>query len=113
MVSYQEPASGSAAVFGALADPTRRAILDTLRAGGRPIAYIADGFEMTRPAVAKHLHVLRDAGLIRVRPGRDGRERICELNAAPLRQLDDWLNRYRVFWARNLKGLKTFVESED
>jgi DNA-binding transcriptional ArsR family regulator len=96
--------------FQALADPTRRAVLDLLRHGGRPAGHIARSFPISRPAISKHLRLLRQAHLVQER--REGRQRIYELNAAPLKAVDTWLERYRVFWKANLAGLKTFVETE-
>ena len=81
--------------FHAVADPTRRAILDRLRSGGAPVAELAAGFEISRPAVSKHLRVLREARLVRERRGGDdGRQRVYELTAAPLRQVAQWATAY-------------------
>lgn len=82
-----------------VADPTRRAILDRLKLGGAPVHELADGFPVSRPAISKHLRVLREAHLVRER--RDGRERIYELNPAPLRDVAGWIEGYRAFWASN------------
>jgi DNA-binding transcriptional ArsR family regulator len=98
------------AAFRAIADPTRRALLDLLRTEGSLAAgHTAQSFAMSRPAVSKHLRILRDAGLIRER--REGRHRFYEVDAEPLAAVDRWLASYRVFWKRKLTGLKTFVES--
>jgi DNA-binding transcriptional ArsR family regulator len=101
-------ARASADVFHAIADPTRRAILDRLRGGGIAVAELASGFEMTRPAVSKHLRVLRDARL--VREERDGRQRVYRLTPAPLRDLSQWVESYRSFWPANLMSLKRHLE---
>ena len=101
--------SVSVDVFRALADPTRRAILDALRAGSQPVGRIARRFPVSRPAVSRHLRVLREADLVIER--KEGRERICELNPRPLRRVDGWLNEYRRFWAVKLTRLKKYVES--
>ena|SRR6516165_5294011 len=98
------------AAFGALADPTRRAVLDLLRQHTLPAGRIAQAFAVSRPAISKHLRLLRRARL--VREHRSGRNRIYELNPAPLRAVDSWLNRYRVFWESSLSNLKTFVEAQ-
>jgi len=98
------------AAFGALADPTRRAVLDLLRRETLPAGRIARAFAISRPAVSKHLRLLRRARL--VREHRAGRNRIYELNPAPLRAVDSWLSRYRAFWETGLSNLKTFVESQ-
>jgi DNA-binding transcriptional ArsR family regulator len=104
------PQVDSSVVFRALADPTRRAILDALRSGGQPVGRIAEGFRVSRPAISKHVRVLREANLVLVVESPDGRERVCELNPAPLRQIDGWLDNYRQFWGRKLRNLKNYVE---
>ncbi|HTU46994.1 MAG TPA: metalloregulator ArsR/SmtB family transcription factor [Bryobacteraceae bacterium] len=106
----REATYSSKLVFSSLADPTRRSILDLLCSGRRAAGRIADGFNMSRPAVSKHLTFLVRANLIRVH--REGRHRFYELNAEPLKVIDSWLNRYRVFWNESLIGLKEFVENE-
>ena len=98
------------AAFGALADPTRRAVLDLLRAGARPAGEIARAFPVSRPAISKHLRILRRAHL--VEEHREGRHRLYQLNPEPLRAVDSWLEQYRSFWAASLTNLKSFVESE-
>jgi DNA-binding transcriptional ArsR family regulator len=98
------------AVFGALADPTRRAVLDLLRQGSRSAGRIAREFPISRPAISKHLRLLRSAHLVEER--REGRHRFYHLNPGPLRAVDSWLKEYRVFWHTNLASLKTFVEAE-
>ena len=96
------------AVFRAIADPTRREILGLLRAGRRSVGEIAENFRTSRPAISRHLRVLRTAGLVVAR--RDGTARICELNAAPLRAVDDWLRDYQAFWRTSLRNLKRHIE---
>lgn len=96
------------AAFSALADPTRRAVLDLLCRGSQPAGRIAQAFPVSRPAVSKHLRLLRRARLVRER--REGRHRIYELNPGPLRAVDAWLSEYRSFWQSSLTSLKTFVE---
>jgi DNA-binding transcriptional ArsR family regulator len=98
------------AAFGALADPTRRAVLDLLRRGSQPAGRIAQAFPVSRPAVSRHLRLLRRARLVRER--RQGRHRVYELNPGPLRAVDAWLGEYRSFWQSSLASLKAFVESE-
>jgi DNA-binding transcriptional ArsR family regulator len=98
------------AAFAALADPTRRAVLDLLRAGMRPAGEIARSFTVSRPAISKHLAVLRRAHLVEER--RDGRHRMYQLNPAPLKAVDSWLEQYRNFWTASLESLKSFVEAE-
>lgn len=97
------------AAFSALADPTRRAVLDLLRKGSQPAGQIASAFPVSRPAISKHLRLLRKAHLVEER--REGRHRVYQLNPEPLRAVDTWLEQYRVFWQANLASLKTFVEA--
>jgi DNA-binding transcriptional ArsR family regulator len=96
-------AQAHADVFRAIADPTRRAILDRLRAGPAPVNLLADDFEHTRPAVSKHLRVLRLARL--VTEERVGRERLYRLRPAALQQVAGWLEGYRSLWQANLERL--------
>jgi DNA-binding transcriptional ArsR family regulator len=98
------------AAFSALADPTRRAVLDLLRRGSLPAGRIATAFPVSRPAISKHLRVLRRARLVRER--REGRRRVYHLNPGPLRSVDNWLSHYRAFWEASLTSLKNFVEAE-
>src|ERR1039457_6851070 len=98
------------ATFHALADPTRRAVLDLLRLGAQPAGQIAEAFPISRPAISKHLRQLRKARL--VVESRSGRHRFYQLNAEPLRAVDSWLAQYRQFWQMNLGNLKSFVEQE-
>ncbi|MBZ5598156.1 MAG: metalloregulator ArsR/SmtB family transcription factor [Acidobacteriia bacterium] len=102
--------SSSAATFSALADPTRRAVLDLLRQGSRPAGQIARSFPVSRPAISKHLRLLRRAHLVQER--KQGRQRFYHLNPEPLKAVDSWLEQYRVFWSANLASLKAFVETE-
>jgi len=95
--------------FAAIADPTRRAILDALRQGERSAGSLATLFPVSRPAVSKHLRVLRTAGLIRAR--RAAQSRIYSLEPKPLQEVERWLDRYRVFWAARLHDLKRHIES--
>jgi DNA-binding transcriptional ArsR family regulator len=98
------------ATFQALSDPTRRAVLDLLRRGNQPAGRIAEAFPVSRPAISKHLRLLRRAHL--VREHRQGRNRVYELNPEPLRAVDSWIEQYRVFWTASLNNLKSFVEAE-
>jgi DNA-binding transcriptional ArsR family regulator len=98
-------------VFRAIADPTRRAILDRLRAGPAPVNALASDFEQSRPAISKHLRVLRDASLVTER--RLGRERMYELRPRPLQQVAGWVEGYRAFWLTSLNNLKRYLEKEE
>ena len=104
-------ARADADVFRAIADPTRRAILDRLRAGATPVNVLAADFRQSRPAISKHLRVLEDAGLLEQTP--DGRVRRCSLNAAPLSAAFGWIVQYRLFWEDALDNLARRVEGDD
>jgi len=104
-VTYSE-----ADAFHAVSDPTRRAVLDMLSRGSLPAGAIARRFPVSRPAVSKHLRVLRAAHL--VREEKVGRRRMYHLNPRPLREIDGWLEQYRKFWQANLASLKQFVEAQ-
>jgi DNA-binding transcriptional ArsR family regulator len=97
-------------VFQALSDPTRRAILELLRDGSQHVGSIARDFPVSRPAISRHLRILREADL--VSEIKIGRNRLYELNAAPLRTVDDWLSHYRYMWQHQLRNLKRFVEDK-
>ena len=104
-------AQASTDPFHAVADPTRRAILDRLRQGDAPATELAAGFAMSRPAVSRHLRVLRRARLVRERPGgRDRRQRIYQLTPGPLREVARWAERYQELWGHNLASLKRHLE---
>lgn len=96
-------------MFDAIADPTRRAILDGLALGPRPAGDIAAGFPVSRPAISRHLRTLEGAGLVHVT--RDGRRRLYELNPTPLAEVDRWVARYRTMWAARLVAIKRHAES--
>jgi DNA-binding transcriptional ArsR family regulator len=98
------------AVFRALADPTRRAMLDRLRERESSVGELAGPFAISQPAVSQHLKVLSEAGLVRAR--RDGRQRLYRLHAAPLRDMFVWLERYERFWQRNLDALGAYLDRE-
>jgi DNA-binding transcriptional ArsR family regulator len=108
-VTYSSPRNAEA-TFQAVADPTRRAVLDLLSRGSQPAGQIASAFPISRPAISKHLRLLRRAHL--VREHREGRNRVYQLNPEPLRAVDSWIEQYRVFWTASLNNLKAFVEAE-
>lgn len=95
-------------VFRALADPTRRQILGLLRAHQHTVGEIARNFSVSRPAISKHLRLLRSAGLVVCH--RQGTASRCSLNARPLRAVNDWLREYETFWAETMQNLKSYVE---
>ena len=98
------------AAFRAIADPTRRRILSLLRGRPHTVGEIAANFRTSRPAISKHLRLLRSAGLVFTR--KDGAARICSLNAKPLRAVSVWLGEYEEFWSHSLRGLKNYIEAE-
>ena len=95
-------------VFGALADPTRRAILDRLSKGEAGVQELAKPFDMTLPAISKHLKVLEKARLIR--RGKDKQWRPCALEATPLKQVSDWVGEYRQFWEESFQRLDEYLK---
>ena len=95
------------ATFAALADPTRRAILARLASGQASVTELAEPFAISQPAISKHLKVLERAGLIS--RGRDAQRRPCRLDAVPLAQATQWLERYRRFWDESLDRLDTYL----
>ncbi len=95
------------ATFAALADPTRRAILARLAAGETSVTKLAEPFEMSMPAVSKHLKVLERAGLIA--RSREAQKRPCRLEAAPLKDVTDWLESYRRFWEESFDRLDEYL----
>jgi DNA-binding transcriptional ArsR family regulator len=113
MITYHSNTPGGAVltcVLKAVSDPSRRRILNLLTRQDLPVKDIASRFKISRPAVMKHLRVLRSAKLIAVQPL--GRERFQCLNAAPLKQVKTWLSQYEAFWDESLRRLKRQVESE-
>lgn len=93
--------------FAALADPTRRALLARLSGGEASVTELAAPFQMTLPAVSKHLKVLERAGLIA--RGREAQWRPCRLQAGPLKQADEWLESYRRFWEESFDRLENYL----
>jgi DNA-binding transcriptional ArsR family regulator len=96
------------AVFRAIADPTRREILKLLREGHLTVGEIGANFQTSRPAISKHLRLLRAAGL--VVSYKAGTASICELNPKPLKTVNTWLEDYRQLWSQSLRNLKRYVE---
>ncbi|RDJ27663.1 transcriptional regulator [Bosea caraganae] len=102
------PASQLDATFTALADPTRRAILARLALGEASVTELAQPFAMSQPAISKHLKMLERAGLIS--RGRDAQRRPCRLEAQPLAEANDWLERYRQLWEANFQRLDALLD---
>jgi DNA-binding transcriptional ArsR family regulator len=95
-------------VFGVLAEPRRRRILDLVREGERSVSELVDALSMSQPAVSKHLRVLREAGLVEARV--DEQRRLYRLRSGPLRELDAWLAPYRQAWDAGLDRLETHLD---
>lgn len=100
--------AASADIFQAIADPTRRALLDRMREGEQSVTQLAEPFEMSMPAISQHLHILCDAGLVTQR--KVGRMRLYRLNPEPLKQVSDWVNPYEQFWQEKLDALGKYLE---
>jgi DNA-binding transcriptional ArsR family regulator len=94
-----------------LAEPSRRRILDLLRQGERPVGELVGLMALTQPAVSKHLKVLRDAGLVDVRP--DAQRRLYRVRTEPLAELDAWLEPYRSMWTERLDDLERHLDNEE
>ncbi len=109
MVKYKSDALDR--IFAALSDPTRRAIIERLSHGEATVSELAKPFDMSLPAVSKHLRVLEHAGLI-IRE-RDGRLQRCSCNAEPIKAASEWLERYRTFWERQFDALDTYLHSSE
>lgn len=96
--------------FAALANPTRRKLLELLAESPSTAGHLAEQFELSRPAISEHLGVLRSAGLVRDRV--DGRERIYELDAGPLADVNDWLRPFERYWRQQLSNLSDYLSKE-
>src|SRR6202049_426321 len=101
------PPDHLSSTFAALADPTRRAILARLASGEASVTELAEPFEMSMPAISKHLKVLERAGLIA--RGREAQWRPCRLEAAPLKDVAGWLEHYRRFWEQSFERLDEYL----
>jgi len=100
-----------AAVFRALADPTRRAVFEALAGAEMTVGQLTSGFDVSQPAISQHLAALRTAGLVRER--REGRYAYYRIDPAGLTPLAAWVDRYRAFWPRRIERLKTVLKGMD
>ena len=100
----------SADIFQAIADPTRRALLDRLRAGEQAVKQLAEPFAMSLPAISQHLQILCEAGLVQMR--KSGRQRLYRLNPEPLKQVSEWISCYEQFWQNKLDALGNYLEED-
>ncbi|MEY2465069.1 MAG: hypothetical protein QOH64_3207 [Acidimicrobiaceae bacterium] len=97
------------AAFALLAEPNRRRILDLLRGAERPVGELVEELAISQPAVSKHLRVLREAGLVEVRA--DAQRRLYRINSEPLREIDVWLEPYRLLWDARLDDLERHLDT--
>jgi len=97
-------------VFAAIADPTRREIITMLARQPLNLNTVAENFDISRPAVAKHLKLLKECGLIEIK--KKGRESYCKAKLEGLKEVNDWTEKMRVFWGQKLDALEKFLENE-
>ena len=102
--------ASSSDVFLAVADPTRRRLLDLLAERERPVMELVEHFDISQPSVSEHLRVLREAGLVAAR--REGRRRVYHLDALPLKELSDWVKMYERFWKDKLDRLGRYLHKK-
>lgn len=97
-------------VFQAIADPTRREIIHLLSERSLNLNAVAENFDISRPAISKHIKILTQCGLITIR--QEGRERVCQANLSQLKQVSDWASQYKTFWTQKLDALENFLNKE-
>jgi DNA-binding transcriptional ArsR family regulator len=97
-------------VFQAIADPTRREIINLIAHQSMNLNSVADTFDISRPAISRHVKILTECGLLIIR--QDGRERYCEANLGKLSEVSRWVQQYEVFWTKKLNDLKSFLEKK-
>jgi DNA-binding transcriptional ArsR family regulator len=97
-------------VFQAIADPTRRTIIDMLAQKRSTLSEVADNFDMSLPAISKHMKILAECGLVIIE--QEGRERYCEAKLEKLAEVSNWVNTYQTFWNERLSSLKNFMEKK-
>ena len=97
-------------VFQAIADPTRREIINMISRQSLNLNAVAENFDITRPAISKHIKILTECGLIVIR--QQGRERYCEAKLQKLNEVSEWIEQYRVFWTSKLDALEIFLNKE-
>lgn len=97
-------------VFQAIADPTRREIIDLIAAQSLPVNDVADQFKISRPAVSKHIKILEECGLVVIK--KKGRKRYCRADVRKLKKVSEWANQYRQFWSESLDALEALLENE-
>jgi DNA-binding transcriptional ArsR family regulator len=97
-------------VFQAIADPTRREIIQLLSKQSLNVNAVADNFDISRPAISRHVRILTECGLLVIR--QQGRERFCQADLRKLKQVADWTERYREFWTKKLDALEDYLEKD-
>jgi DNA-binding transcriptional ArsR family regulator len=97
-------------VFQAIADPTRRAIINLIAHRSLNVNAVSDHFSISRPAISKHMKILRECGLVVIRP--EGRERYCDVQLHKLKEVVNWAETYKAFWSKKMESLGDFLEKE-
>jgi len=97
-------------VFQAIADPTRRAIINMIAHESLNLNSVAENFDISRPAISKHIKILTECGLIAIK--QKGRERYCEAKLQKLNEVSQWIEQYRMFWTKKLDALETFLSNK-
>ena len=97
-------------VFQAIADPTRRSILNMIANQSLNLNAVAENFDVSRPAISKHIKILTECGLVIIK--QQGRERYCEAQLYKLREISEWIEQYRVFWTGKLDALESFLATD-
>jgi DNA-binding transcriptional ArsR family regulator len=97
-------------VFQAIADPTRRAIINMIAHQSLNLNAVAENFDISRPAISKHIKILTECGLVTIK--QQGRERYCEAKLQKLNEVSEWIEQYRVFWTSKLDALESFLAKE-
>ena len=97
-------------VFQAIADPTRRAIINMIATQSLNLNAVAENFDVSRPAISKHIKILSECGLIRIK--QQGRERYCEAQLHKLNEVSEWIEQYRLFWTKKLDALENYLSSK-
>ena len=97
-------------VFQAIADPTRRSIIELVANQSMNLNTVAEKFSISRPAISKHIKILTECGLVRIR--QEGRERYCEARLQSLSHVSEWVDKYRIFWTMKLNYLENFLETQ-
>jgi DNA-binding transcriptional ArsR family regulator len=98
-------------VFQAIADPTRREIINMLAHQSLNLNAVADNFNISRPAISKHIKILSECGLITIK--QQGRERLCEARLKKLREVNEWIEQYQIFWTGKLNALEHFLAKDN